>query len=324
MRKDEMRQAKFAGCGYVVAICCMASAKSYYLAKNRRAFQILVDTLNDKIFQPKTSQQKCIAENSLRFYRTIKTVLLATCSMAVISSMTTPLLVKKNDENLPFASWYPFNVTSSPVHEVVYIHQCISCIYISYINIYADIMISGFTTFIGLQCDMLCDEMATMADCRKIEYSVGEFVEYHRHILRFAKKTEEVFSEIYFLQFIASTSCLCMTLFLLSVVERNTFEFFYLIEFLASMFNLLLVPCWFSSEMKRKSENIPLAIYSCPWMDASESVKKEIIYFMHRTQQPIRFKAIGFFNISVETFTSIVRSSFSYYAVLNNLNMKDD
>ncbi|KAG5899378.1 hypothetical protein JTB14_036867 [Gonioctena quinquepunctata] len=294
---------KFAGCGYVVAISCLGTAKSFYIFKNRREFQILVETLNDEVFQPRNMQQKIMTESSLNFYKNVKTTLLAMCTTAVISSMTTPLLHKKNDENLPFASWYPFDVKSSPVYELVYIHQCVSDFYISYVNIYVDIMISGFTTFIGLQCDMLCEELCNMEDDG--DQSIGEYIEYHRQILRFAQTTENIFSEIYFLQFIASTSALCMTLFLLTLVERNTFEFFYLIVFLISIASLLLVPCWFSSEMKRKSENIPQAIYACPWIDAPKSFKKDIIYFMHKTQEPIRFRAIGFFNMSVETFMSV-------------------
>nr|ALR72576.1 odorant receptor OR33 [Colaphellus bowringi] len=185
-------------------------------------------------------------------------------------------------------------------------------------------MIAGFTTFIGLQCDILCDGIINMGKDRENELRVEEFIEHHKLILRFASTAGKVFSEIYFLHFISSTSTLCMTLFLLTLVDVNTSEFYYLVVYQSSVFSLLLVPCWFSSEMQRKSENLPNAIYSSPWIDASISLKKDIAYFICKTQEPIKFKALGVFLISVDTFMAVVRSSFSYYAVLNNLNVKGE
>lgn len=55
-----------------------------------------------------------------------------------------------------------------------------------------------------------------------------------------------------------------------------------------------------------QSENIPNAIYSCPWVEGSRTFKKEVLYFIHITQTPITMFAIGFFQISVETFILVI------------------
>ncbi|KAJ8951409.1 hypothetical protein NQ314_007680, partial [Rhamnusium bicolor] len=88
-------------------------------------------------------------------------------------------------------------------------------------------------------------------------------------------------------------------------VDRSSFEFFYLVIYQLSMFSLLLVPCWFASELTRKSENIPIAAYECSWPDATQTFKKDLIYFIHRTQKPMELLAVGFFHISVETFVMV-------------------
>ncbi|KAJ8943502.1 hypothetical protein NQ318_016282 [Aromia moschata] len=54
--------------------------------------------------------------------------------------------------------------------------------------------------------------------------------------------------------------------------------------------------------MGLESENIPFAAYECSWPDATNSFKKELLYFMLRTQTPIQLYAIDFFQISVQTF----------------------
>nr|UTN00965.1 odorant receptor [Semanotus bifasciatus] len=90
--------------------------------------------------------------------------------------------------------------------------------------------------------------------------------------------------------------------------------------YLAAMFGMLLIPCWFASEMTRKSENIPIAAYECSWPDATPMFKKKLLYFMHITQTPITFSTMGIFSLSVGTFMTISKSSFSYYQVLSGIN----
>ncbi|XP_018575345.1 odorant receptor 4-like [Anoplophora glabripennis] len=177
-------------------------------------------------------------------------------------------------------------------------------------------MLAGFATFIALQCDLLCDSLRKIP---KEKYVLNKYVEHHWKILSFAKDTETLFSQIYFGQFINSTLAYCMTLFLLTLVDRTSFEFFYLVFYQTSMFCLLLVPCWFSSEITTKSKNIPIAAYECFWTDKPNYFKKDLLFFIHMSQEPIKLYAIGFFHISVEIFVKILRLSLSYFAVLNNL-----
>ncbi|XP_057654272.1 odorant receptor Or2-like [Diorhabda carinulata] len=135
-----------------------------------------------------------------------------------------------------------------------------------------------------------------------------------------AKRCENIFSTIYFFQFFATTSGLCMTLFLLTLVQPYTFEFFFLVVYQAAVFNLLLVPSWFSSEIRRKSENIPVAAYCYPWVDATKNMKRDLAFFIQNTQKPIQMKALSFFNLSLEIFLKIVQSSFSYYTMLKKIS----
>ncbi|XP_074034899.1 odorant receptor 10 [Leptinotarsa decemlineata] len=317
---------KLSACGYVVAIACMANVRSYYFFKNRKELLSLLKFFSDEQFQPQNEHQISLARKSLDFYKKIKKLISTVCTISVISAVSTPVFYTKNELNLPFASWYPFAVSSPPVYQIVYLHQCIAVIYITYVNTYVDIIMAGFTTFIGIQCDLLCDTLYNVTDSQPPEGNVNilSCIAHHKKILCFALNTEILFNRIYLGQFVSCTSALCMALFLLTLQEEINFECLYLFFYQTSIFCLLLIPCWFSSEMCRKSENIAKAAYSCHWVTASGAFKKNLIILIHKSQKPIRFYAVGLFQISVETFMTIVRSSFSFYTVLNTLELKEE
>ncbi|XP_060520305.1 odorant receptor 2a-like isoform X4 [Cylas formicarius] len=299
---------EFAEMGYVAINCLMGQTKMLVIFRNSSYFDQLIAACDDNIFQPRNIKELAIIRKVLRNFAKTRRVL-----------KTRPYM-------LPVPAWYPTDCLKSPAFEIAYLHQGISIMYLACSNLYVDVLMAGFATFIGLQCDLLCARLkAVGAAASQTEKKINfiDCILHYNSTFEFLKTTEKVFGKIYFGQLFASTTALCMDLFLLSLTEPKTFEFFYLVVYLLAVANLLLVPCWFSTEMTRKSENIPFAAYSCDWVDSSNSFKKELIFFIRRAQRPLKFYAVDFFEISVETFVKIIRTSLSYYAVLNNLNMEE-
>ncbi|XP_060520303.1 odorant receptor 4-like isoform X2 [Cylas formicarius] len=314
----------FAQMGYVNLICTMGQVKSTFVFIHRSDFRNLVELFNEDLFQPRNEAELTTLNHVLSVFSRFKRILISLTCVSFTSSILTPLFYSKGD-GLPLEAWYPFDLSVKMNFKLAYVHQGFCITYISFINMYSDVLVSGFAHFVGLQCDLLCLrlEAIRIGDYQEQKEKLVNCVHHYRLILKFLKTTEKVFGKIYFGQLFASTTALCMDLFLLSLTEPKTFEFFYLVVYLLAVANLLLVPCWFSTEMTRKSENIPFAAYSCDWVDSSNSFKKELIFFIRRAQRPLKFYAVDFFEISVETFVKIIRTSLSYYAVLNNLNMEE-
>ncbi|XP_060520304.1 odorant receptor 49b-like isoform X3 [Cylas formicarius] len=311
---------KFASLGYIILVGIMAQVKLLVIFYYRDDFGELVRQLDDDSFQPKTIAETNVVTHTLDHFAGIRKFLVRWCLASTIQTIFSPLFTKKN-EGLPVPAYYPISIAQLDTYVPVYMHQAISVSYFALLSVYVDLMVAGYVTFIGIQCDVLCHRLKGIRknNQRELRYCIR----HHMKIFKFLKTTEKVFGKIYFGQLFASTTALCMDLFLLSLTEPKTFEFFYLVVYLLAVANLLLVPCWFSTEMTRKSENIPFAAYSCDWVDSSNSFKKELIFFIRRAQRPLKFYAVDFFEISVETFVKIIRTSLSYYAVLNNLNMEE-
>nr|CAI5840940.1 unnamed protein product [Callosobruchus analis] len=188
---------------------------------------------------------------------------------------------------------------------------------------YIEITMGAFCTFISIQCDFICDNL-TSIDVKDTTVKIRDFVQHHIQTVRFSKITEAVYAEIYLAHFASITLALCMSLLLLSGVDSSDFEFVFLLFFQSSMFILLLQPCWFSTEAQRRSELIPEAIFASPWVDLSRSFKNDMIFFIARTQKPIKLYAVNFFHISLDIFVQIIKTSFSYYTFcLQSLNRNE-
>lgn len=123
-----------------------------------------------------------MARRDLRIFQTVKYCVISVSILSIMGSMITPMF-NYEERRLIFATWYPFDTTSAQVYVLVYIHQCISDVYISFMNVYTDVIVTGFTTFAGIQCDFLCYNLCNL-DEEELEAGLRECIAYHRSILR--------------------------------------------------------------------------------------------------------------------------------------------
>ncbi|XP_026481450.1 odorant receptor 49a-like [Ctenocephalides felis] len=64
---------------------------------------------------------------------------------------------------------------------------------------------------------------------------------------------------------------------------------------------------------------LPQAAFSSSWMNAEMPVKKNIIIFMERSKRPLKIYAGKMLELSLQTFSTIINSSYRYYAVLQHM-----
>lgn len=68
--------------------------------------------------------------------------------------------------------------------------------------------------------------------------------------------------------------------------------------------------------LKCQSEDIAKSIYSCNWYNLPAKLMKNIFFVLMRTQQPVQLLAGRFLVVNIETYMSILKTSFSYLSVL--------
>lgn len=90
----------------------------------------------------------------------------------------------KVTNGLPLAAWYPFETSKSPYYEMVYVHQTISLILNATLTVFTDFVMAGLTTFVGVQCDFICNELMEMDQDSSKYGSINDIVNHHRNILK--------------------------------------------------------------------------------------------------------------------------------------------
>lgn len=173
---------KLAASGYVISSTLLANIKPLFLFINRKKVLTLIDMLDEHLFLPDSEEQVHIAKQSLRFYRITKITIDTISSISVVACMTSPLIYF-HERRLPFPAWYPFDIRPITTFFFIYIHQCITVFYVSFMNVYTDIMFAGMNTFIGIQCDLLCHKLNNIKEERFGEDLINH-IKHHKLILR--------------------------------------------------------------------------------------------------------------------------------------------
>ncbi|XP_050331564.1 odorant receptor 7a-like isoform X2 [Bactrocera neohumeralis] len=79
--------------------------------------------------------------------------------------------------------------------------------------------------------------------------------------------------------------------------------------------------CYFATELKADSEQLPLAIFHCNWPDQDRRFRKVILYFMHHAQLSIELMAMQLFPINVATNISLAKFSFTLFTFIKEMGI---
>lgn len=78
----------------------------------------------------------------------------------------------------------------------------------------------------------------------------------------------------------------------------------------------LLAYSFVGNYLKDQMEKIGYSIFYCNWHCLSVKLMKNVLFVITRSQQPIQLAAGKFFVVNLETYMSILKTSFSYLSML--------
>lgn len=177
-------------CVFLSLTQSMAIVKAFYIIQNMKTLKSLISTLHaNRLFQPKNLKQIKMVEPSLNEWKLLFRMFWLSAVGTINLLMIFPLLDNSYKQyRLPLMSWHPFSTKSSPMYEIIYIHQIVSCYTVAIVDMSADTLISALNMFIGTQCDILCDNI------RNIDGSVEEMgakwkecIVHHKEIIKYKK-----------------------------------------------------------------------------------------------------------------------------------------
>ncbi|XP_012344899.2 uncharacterized protein LOC105736097 [Apis florea] len=262
----------------------------------------------------------------------------------VVSFVIRPLKenVGKNETERihPFNLWLGESWYTTPYFEMVFIMEILSLYHVGVCYLYFDNFMCIINLHIAGQfrilqhrfsnvCNEKCNEKCCCQLSEKSPYSVCKYaklktyIRQHQTLIEYCRKLEIVSNLIIFGQVLLFSLLICLDGYLIlmedtSLMSRLIFTF----HLTACMCQLLMFT--YSCDcLIRDSTNVANATYNSLWsfmpMDKyGKMLRKDLILVIMRSKSPCYLTALGFFPVSLETYTSILSTAVSYFTLLRN------
>ncbi|XP_014485797.1 PREDICTED: uncharacterized protein LOC106750174 [Dinoponera quadriceps] len=311
----------------IISVCCKAT-----IAVIRRDRIIgLVQTLLREPYKPRNEDELTIQATFDRFIRSysIKYALLAGCS---VTSVTYRSVMNVIEGHLPYRVWLPYDSNGSPMFLITSIHQIVTVIFATFINIGTETLVFGLILQTCAQLDILKNRLNKSIINRigansqnqsflllnRKQATISEHIRHHLHIYTYARKVNKVFNEVLFIQFFGSILVFCTSVYYLSAHLAQS-EAAGIVVYIICMFVQIFLYCWSGNEVilkVRQSVGLGDAMYHTDWTSLSLSERKDLLMIMKCSMAPIKFTSSFLITLSLESYSSILKTSYSAFNVL--------
>ncbi|XP_050675961.1 odorant receptor 63a-like, partial [Leptidea sinapis] len=146
----------------------------------------------------------------------------------------------------------------------------------------------------------------------------------HQDVLWTVALLQDCFSEPTFAQFTISLVIICVTAFQLVFNSTASVRALSMSCYLLNMIEQIYIYCYEGNELSIESENISRAAYEFPWYTCSVGTRRYVLIMMTRCRRIAKLTAAGFTTLSLASFMSILKASYTFFTVLRQINDKKE
>ncbi|XP_071639460.1 odorant receptor 46a-like isoform X2 [Temnothorax longispinosus] len=155
-----------------------------------------------------------------------------------------------------------------------------------------------------------------LSTSNKDEMEISEIVRHHLIIYKYAKTVNTIYNQVIFFQFFESILVLCTCIYYLTMYINELFALANFLAYTLCMFLQIYIYCWSANEVILKSTSVGDAIYCTDWPLLPVNEQKNLLLIMMRTTIPITFTSSFLITLSLESYGSILKASYSAFNVL--------
>lgn len=155
------------------------------------------------------------------------------------------------------------------------------------------------------------------ADAHKL---LKESIEDHKLLIEFFNLLEELISPGMFWMFLIDALSIVSNLLLLIYFCDNVVSFVWYMMMISGHSLQIVLTCYYGSEYTESNENLRRSVYECNWMDQTQEFKKDVMILVENCLRSKEFRAGGMIPVTLATFMSYMKSSYSTYTVLNHMS----
>ncbi|KAH8291754.1 hypothetical protein KR054_000224, partial [Drosophila jambulina] len=297
----------------------------------------LVNTLNTFFPPPQqeVQEQYKVSHYLGRSLRVIKSfsglylTLVAVYNLFNVTQYTLKSLRHSTDAEqiLPYSPFAPWDYSANWRFYLTYLSQSMAGYTATTAHISADLMIFSVTMQVVMHFDRLATALrefqvraATGSDGGADEdlKELSSLIAYHNQILGISDVVNEVFGIPLLINFASSSILLCLVSFQMTIGLGQELLAKLVLMLVSCSIEIYLL-CSFSQMLIDASESVAFAVYDMNYFEADMRFRKMLILIALRAQKPICLKATVFLDISIETMSGFMRTSYKFFCAIRTM-----
>ncbi|KAI8429462.1 hypothetical protein MSG28_000098 [Choristoneura fumiferana] len=274
----------------------------------------MIEMADGSAFTKPESKLKAIRETTIRLAAIIGNVILCSACNTGIFWCIVPAL--NTELTLPLRTAYPFDIDGPYIFAAMYAYSAISVTVSGVGDAAENFLVSGMFTIASAQLDVLREELKAIGTEGSTDnYEKAKLcVKYHQQIIGYVEEMADIFGLPMFCQFVTSSVVICMTIYKITVTKEPV-EMVTMVFYLICVFMELLMYCYPGDVLLYKSMLVAEAAYPSEW-SGDQKTSRVLLLTALRSQRPLAIDAGGIFRVSLPTAAAVVKTSYSYYALL--------
>ncbi|KAJ3666967.1 hypothetical protein Zmor_002383 [Zophobas morio] len=232
--------------------------------------------------------------------------------------------------------WLPdFVMKSRVLYYHVYVILILGLVYASFACGTIDPLIGGLAHQATAQLQVLKDNLENLGrhskqdflnlenidentKSKNIDLAIKNCIRHHQTIINFVYEYQECFSVVVFSQLSESTLTIGLLCFQISKTLELDIYFLIAMNYLSLLFFQIFFYCYYGTLLIEESKTLPTAVYMSRWYEYNIQTKKTLNILMERSKRPMVVTAGKLFDLSLDTFTTVLKRAYSLVAVLGN------
>nr|WCC57562.1 odorant receptor 40 [Papilio memnon] len=319
-----------------IALAFMANIKSLFMIVNETRIDEMIDILRSLEITVKSKRverkEEIVAREKSFLYCVIKMLNILNIVVVLTFSISPFVLmlieymrIKELELMLPFFIIYPFDSYDIRYWPFAYLHQFWSEWVVILDICSADYFFFTCCSHIRTQFLLLAHDLENIIpDLGSITQTADTFkkklveiIRRHQAIIGAATLLEVIYSKSTLYNFTSSSILIWLNYYLQAIEDVALIVTFLL--FLSMCLLQVFFLCFFGDMLMRSSMKISNAAYNSRWYFADPVIAKSVLIVLTRAQKPCKLTAMGFADVNLMAFTSVLSSSWSYFCLLNTM-----
>ncbi|XP_034938016.1 uncharacterized protein [Chelonus insularis] len=262
-------------------------------------------------------------------------------SMITLFDMGVLVMIYFNETDLLVRGEFPFDTTISPNHEYAIILQVFMIHVVFALIVLTDESIFSLIRWITIQLTILnmnyqkCNvSNKSIIDGYSSQEPIYENDDNflfklaicsndHRYLIKLMSEWNSIFNTVMLTEISTNCFMICLTSVQLVMDHENMAETIKFMLFFGSAASQLLIWCWLGNELTFQSECVSNGLWSCGWEMylKHRHIKSLMKISLVQGIRPFQMKAGKFFVMSMETYVNVIKTAYSFFAVLRATNV---